>query len=427
MTPTLNTPPFPGIPPQTARLTEEAGRCVACGLCVPHCPTYRKTLNEADSPRGRIFIMAALLEQRLPPSSEALHHLDLCLTCRACENACPSQVRYGWLADGVREWLEPQRARPARQQRLRRLLFRTLRHPGWLQSAGWLLRNYQRSGLQMLARKSGLLATLGLERPDSQLPLLPRQRPLYGTHRASGTPRGTVGLFLGCVAQITDSATLGAAIFILNRLGYHVEAPREQRCCGALHQHNGDISSAQMLAQTNLHAFSSPGLEAILHAASGCGATLSEQTPSLPAPLLDVSTFLNRAPDWTQIAIEPLHETVAVHEPCSSRNVLHDQGATYQLLQRIPAIRILPLAGNDQCCGAAGSYALTQPEMAGMLLRDKIAAIKASNASIIVSSNPGCAMHLAAGLRADGLEIEVLHPVHLVARQMGYGKKSLFQ
>lgn len=422
MTHTPNPPPLSGNHPQTARLSEEAGRCVACGLCVPHCPTYRKTLNEADSPRGRIFMMAALLEQRLPLSPEALRHLDLCLTCRACENACPSQVRYGWLADGMRAWMEPQRQRTAGRQRLRSMLFDLLLHPRRLRSAAWLLRSYQKSGLQRLARSSGMLAKFGLERAEAQLPALQKARPLHGVHAAAGTPRGTVGLFLGCVAQLTDAATLGAAIFILNRLGYSVDVPRAQTCCGALHQHNGDPATAQALALENRQAFSVPGLQAILHSASGCGATLAEQEPPLPAPLFDISTFLSQAPGWEQVQLAPLQHTIAVHEPCASRNVLHDQNAAYQLLQRIPGSATISLAGNDQCCGAAGSYALAQPEMADLLLRDKIEVIKASGARIIATSNPGCAMHLAAGLRAEGMAIEVLHPAHLVARQMGYTK-----
>ncbi len=419
MTQNSDQPPVSGEYP-TARLSEEAGHCVACGLCVPHCPTYRKTLSEADSPRGRIFMMAALLEQRLPLSPEVLHHLDLCLTCRACENACPSKVRYGWLADGMRAWLEPQRQRPAGQQRLRRMLFDTVSHPRRLRSAGWLLRIYQRSGMQQLTRKSGVLATFGLEQAEAQLPVLQKPHALHGMHAAKGTPRGIVSLFLGCIAQMTDAATLGAAIFILNRLGYSVDVPQTQTCCGALHLHNGDPETARVLANQNRQAFSTPGLQAILHAASGCGVTLAEQRPPLTTPLADISNFLSGAQGWAQVPVTPLNQTIAVHEPCSSRNVLHDQDAAYQLLQRIPGASILPLAGNDQCCGAAGSYALTQPAMADLLLHDKITAIKASGARIIVTSNPGCAMHLAVGLRAEGVEIEVLHPARLLARQMGY-------
>ena len=402
-------------------LRQEAARCVACGLCLPHCPTYRKTLNEADSPRGRIFLMAALLEHKLPLSPQLVGHLDLCLTCRACENACPSKVRYGQLADGVRALIKPERLRPMHRQVLRRMLFRTLASPWLLQGAGGLLRVYQRSGLQGLVRKSHLLEALGLSRAEARLPQL-SSPPRLGLHPALAPPRGTVGLFLGCVAQLSDAETLHAAVFVLNRLGYAVQVAPRQACCGALHEHSGERETAQRLAQENRSAFAGLELQAIVHTASGCGTTLTEYTPPLAAPVLDISTFLATAQGWEQVALAPLANSIAVHEPCLSRNVLHDQGAPYALLRRIPGATIMALAGNDQCCGAAGVYALTQPEMAARLLRDKIDAIKTGGARTIATSNPGCAMHLADGLQAEGWKVAVLHPVTLVARQMGYKK-----
>ncbi|MDP2786162.1 MAG: (Fe-S)-binding protein [Sulfurimicrobium sp.] len=374
-------------------LRQEAARCVACGLCLPHCPTYRKTLNEADSPRGRIFLMAALLEHKLPLSPQLVGHLDLCLGCRACENACPSKVRYGQLVDGVRAWIEPGRQRPWRQILLRRVLFDTTSRPRLLQGAGWLLR--------------------ALRRPSP---------PVAGTYPAQGAARGVVGLFLGCVARLSDAETLHAAVFVLNQLGYAVQVAPRQTCCGALHDHGGERETAQRLARENRTAFAGLDLQVIVHAASGCGATLAEYTPPLAAPVLDISAFLAAAEGWEQVTLAPLEQTIAVHEPCLSRNVLHDQDAPYALLRRIPGATITALAGNDQCCGAAGIYALTQPEMAGKLLRDKIDDIKTSGACTIATSNPGCAMHLANGLRAEGWKVEVLHPVTLVARQMGYTK-----
>lgn len=385
-------------------LRQEAARCVACGLCLPHCPTYRKTFNEADSPRGRIFMMAAALEGNLQLTPELLGHLDLCLTCRACENACPSQVRYGKLVDGARAWIEPQRRRPLKQRLLRRVLFSTTARPRLLQMAGGLLR---------------LLARLGPNRVTARLPAL-ASPPRPGTYPAQGLELGKVGLFLGCIARHSDARTLAAAIFVLTRLGYTVHVAENQTCCGALHQHNGEPGGSTRLADENRNAFSGLNLSAILHAASGCGAALAEYDPPLPAPLFDISAFLVQAQGWNQAMIAPLEETIALHEPCSSRNVLHDQNAAYALLRHIPGATVMSLAGNDQCCGAAGIYALTQPEMAGLLLRDKIEAIRASDARHVVTSNPGCAMHMVAGLRAAGCEIEVLHPVSLVARQMGY-------
>lgn len=385
-------------------LRQEAARCVACGLCLPHCPTYRKTFNEADSPRGRIFMMAAALEGHLQPTPELLGHLDLCLTCRACENACPSQVRYGKLVDSTRAWLEPQRQRPLGQRLLRRVLFSTTARPRLLQMAGGLLR---------------LAARFDPNRIAASLPAL-ASPPRPGIYPAQGLERGKVGLFLGCIARHSDARTLTAAIFILTRLGYAVHVAGRQTCCGALHLHNGEAGSSARLAEENRHAFAGLDLSVILHAASGCGAALAEYDPPLPAPLLDISAFLAQAQGWDQVRVAPLKESIALHESCSSRNVLHDQNAAYALLRRIPDATVTSLDGNDQCCGAAGIYALTQPEMAGLLLRDKIDAIRASGARYIATSNPGCAMHMAAGLHAAGHEISVLHPVSLVARQMGY-------
>ncbi|MDP2827321.1 MAG: (Fe-S)-binding protein [Sulfuricellaceae bacterium] len=404
---------------QATQLRQEAARCVACGLCVPHCPTYRKTFNEADSPRGRIFMMVGLLEGRLPSSPELLHHLDLCLGCRACEQACPSKVAYGRLADGMRDWMSPV------QPRLRKVLFVSVRSPRLLSGGAGLLRFYQRSGAQKLARRSGLLDRLGLAAIEAQLPAHHHAAPTTGLHLPAGTPHGTVGLFLGCVARIFDAQTLNAALFVLNRLGYAVDIPAHQGCCGALHQHNGDLGTADILRQVNLNAFAGRILSAIVHAASGCAASLAEYQPPLNAPIMDISTFLDQAEGWPSVSIAPLDSAVSVHESCASRNVLHDSQSAYSLLARIPNLVIGALAGNDQCCGAAGSYALTQPKMAGLLLRDKIEAVKTGTVShgrtrIIVTSNPGCALHMAAGFRAEGMDVEVMHPVTLLAKQMGY-------
>lgn len=386
--------------------------CVACGLCVPHCPTYRKTLGEADSPRGRIFMMAGLLEGRLSASPELLRHLDLCLGCRACEQACPSKVAFGHLLDGVRDWMAQPQPRP------RKLLFAVARSPRLRSGSASLLRLYQNSGAQELARRSGLLDRLGLDGLEAKLPHLRGHAPAPGLHPPAGLSRGTVGLFLGCVASIFDAHTLNASLYVLNRLGYGVDIPAQQGCCGALHQHNGDLATAASLRQANQAAFA--GQAAIVHAASGCAASLAEYQPPLSASLRDISDFLDQAEGWDGARITPLVATVHVHEACASRNVLHDAGGASRLLARIPGLAVAALPGNDQCCGAAGSYALTQSEMAGQLLHDKIEDAKAVSARMIVTANPGCAFHLAAGFRANGMDVEVMHPVSLLARQMGF-------
>lgn len=398
---------------QLADLRREAAMCVACGLCVPHCPTYRKTLSEADSPRGRIFMMAGLLEGRLSASPELVRHLDLCLGCRACEQACPSKVAFGRLLDGVRDEMAQAQPRP------RKLLFAVARSPRLRHGGARLLRLWQSSGAQGLARRSGLLDRLGLGGLEAKLPRLRGRPPAPGFYPPDGQARGTVGLFLGCVASVFDAHTLNASLFVLNRLGYAVDIPEQQGCCGALHQHNGDLMTAMGLAQANRKAFA--GLSILVHAASGCAASLAEYQPPLEPTVKDISAFLDQAGGWDSIQIAPLDAAVFVHEACASRNVLHDSGSAACLLARIPGLAVAALPGNDQCCGAAGSYALTQPDMAGQLLHDKIEAAKAVSARIVVTANPGCAFHMAAGFRGARLDIEVMHPVALLAKQMGMG------
>jgi glycolate oxidase iron-sulfur subunit len=331
-----------------------------------------------------------------------------------------------------------------------------LARPARLDSFRPLLRFYQRSGLQQWLRNSGLLGNTKLAVLEAQLQFIgtPADHPGGGNGRtwhpvypALVQPRGQVGLFLGCVARLTDVTTLNAAILVLNRLGYTVHVPSAQTCCGALHQHSGDRTAAEQLALRNIAAFNGLSLDAIISTASGCGVQLAEygrssfpesssyglqaegeaaqarpsERPDLkfPARTVDISAFLAAAEGWDGVKISPLPHKIAVHEPCSLRNVLRGSAHVYALLARIPDTQIRPLAGNDQCCGAAGTYFIDQPEMAAVLLNDKMNALKASGARYLATSNIGCAMHISSAAREAGFEIEVVHPVTLIARQMG--------
>lgn len=443
-------------------LIAEANRCVACGLCLPHCPTYRVTQSEADSPRGRIALMSGVAGGRIPMNERFALHIDRCLTCRACESVCPNHVRFGQLIDGTRAMMASSSiplggSTQASKSWFRRWVEREIiGKPARIDALRPLLRFYQRSGMQKLLRKSGLFGKTKLILLETQLPRidkpysLPGQPNFAGSWQAvyptTGQPRGEVGLFLGCVARLTDTATLNATIVVLNQLGYTVHVPPAQTCCGALHQHSGDKQTAAQLAHRNISAFDGLNLEAIISTASGCGVQLTEYSTLPPSPrskesapeleagnacgggtpaskrfsakVMDISAFLAVAEGWDEIKLAPLTYKISVHEPCSLRNVLRGSASSYALLARIPGAQIAPLTGNDQCCGAAGTYFLDQPEMAKVLLHDKITAISASGARYLATSNVGCAMHLASALREAGSEIEVLHPVTLIARQM---------
>ncbi|SCX39083.1 (Fe-S)-binding protein [Nitrosospira sp. Nsp1] len=443
-------------------LIAEANRCVACGLCLPHCPTYRVTQSEADSPRGRIALMSGVAGGRIPMNERFALHIDRCLTCRACESVCPNHVRFGQLIDGTRAMMaSPSKPLGGSTQTPKSWFRRWVEHevigkPTRIDMLRPLLRFYQRSGMQKLLRKSGLLGKTKLILLEAQLPRIDKPYSLPGgsnfsgswqaVYPATGQPRGEVGLFLGCVARLTDIATLNATIVVLNRLGYTVHVPPAQTCCGALHQHSGDRQTAAQLAHRNISAFDGLNLEAIISTASGCGVQLAEYSILSPSPgskesaaeweagngcagdmlpskrfsakVMDISAFLAIAEGWDGITLAPLAHKISVHEPCSLRNVLRGSASSYALLARIPGAQIAPLAGNDQCCGAAGTYFLDQPEVAKVLLHDKIAAVNASGARYLATSNVGCAMHVASALREAGSVIEVLHPVTLIARQM---------
>jgi len=401
---------------RTANILAAADRCVMCGLCLPHCPTYRLLRNEADSPRGRIALMQAVAGKRLEASPTLLTHLDRCLSCRACERMCPSKVEYGKLIDTARA--EIHAAKPKRLT----MLLQSVTNIGKLQRIASAMRTYQRSGLQWLTHKSGVLKGLDLEALESLLPAIPDALRLAEHYPATTAQRGEVGLFVGCIGSIMEGEIHLATIRLLNQLGYSVHIPPSQGCCGSLHQHNGEPQTALSLAQANIHAFADRPLDAIISTASGCAAQLFEYPSlygeALPAPLYEVCDFLHQ--HWPEEGLElraqPLR--AALHLPCTQRNVLRSGDAAEKLLSRIPGLELEALAGNDQCCGAAGSYMLTEPQIADALRQPKLDAVKAQQPSLLLSNNIGCALHIAGGMKAQGSDIEVMHPVLLLARSL---------
>ena len=409
----------------------EADRCVKCGLCLPHCPTYGKTQDEGDSPRGRIALMQALASGQFKDSTRLPFHLDRCLGCRACEQACPSGVAYGQLIDTSRALLARKTPEAVAVTPADRLLAALLNKRQSLRYASKLLRLYHYSGLQWLARRSGLLRKSGLQRLDAYLPKAERMTAWRRHYPPTVTERGRIALFTGCVGNLFDQTTLRATIRLLTQSGYRVYIPDGQVCCGALPLHQGALERAAELAASNLQAFNRLDVDALVYTASGCGATLGEYpdlarlTDARPGaqaafkfPVMDINQFL-ATQDWPAgMRLAPLNKTAAVHEPCAMNHVLNNQQYPYHLLERIPGLQTTPLPDNPQCCGAAGNYMFTQPTMADALRDDKIAHLKHLQPDLLLTSNIGCALHLAAGIRATGLSIEVIHPVTLVARQL---------
>lgn len=382
-------------------LIVEADRCVACGLCLPHCPTYRKTGSEADSPRGRIQLMRAVAQEILPNNARFKEHIDLCLSCRSCETACPNNVNYGALADTSRA-LFVQKKSPWFTLAKPFIRYRSLAYAfTW---PIWLIQQFKLSTLlQRLIPAAKLLPTI--DKPTVWKSLYP----------AAANKQGAVNLFLGCTSSALDSQTLKASIYVLNQLGFDVHIPLQQTCCGSIARQMGDAAEATKLVALNQQSFdqSLP----LLTAASGCGAGLHDYLPQ--HKVQDISAFL-LACNWEYSNIQALSQRIYVQDPCTLRNVQQSHQAVYSLLKKIPNADILPLAGNGQCCGGAGAYVLTQKDMATNLRNDKISAIRASNVAILATSNIGCSMHIANGLREQNLNVTVMHPIQIIAKQMGF-------
>jgi glycolate oxidase iron-sulfur subunit len=313
-------------------------------------------------------------------------------------------VSYGKLADAARHMIAPS---PSQLQRLQGWL---LQRRSMTALAGRLLRFAEISGLRKLSR----WLPPKLQHAADLLPAIPPQeswKACYPAHNA----RGDVALFLGCASSVVDTDTLRAAIHVLNHLGISVHVPLGQNCCGAMARQAGDTETADNMVERNQRAFAEVDSLPLLVVASGCGASLHDY---LGRPVSDISTYLDQL-DWSDADIAPLDSTIFIHDPCTLRNVLHQQEAVYKLLRRIPGATVQALPGNAQCCGGAGTYMLTQPEMAQRLRDDKIAACQSTGAALLATSNIGCALHLGAGLRQAGMPVQLAHPVVIMARQLG--------
>ena len=406
--------------------------CVHCGFCLPACPTYNRLGNEADSPRGRLHLMQAVVEGRLEPSSEAFRtHIDRCLGCRACEPVCPSGVEYGTLLELARET-----ATKAAPQGLptRFLLMvlgtRALRSPFFF--IGRMLR-----GTRLAALGATVLPSYGPFRAVrlvlAMLASTTRWQPMVSEKATSGNTNSggrdvgresRVAVLLGCVQEGLFTRINSATVRVLEANGYEVVLAEGQDCCGALHAHGGDLECARILARSNIRAFEASGADLIAVNAAGCGAAMKDygillegdpdfvqRAKGVAASVRDVTEILASSGPRIGASVPC---KIAYDHPC---HLLHAQGveqAPITVLEAVPDAEVHVVEGAEECCGGAGIYGITHPKLGGLIGEDKVSAVRACSADAVATPNPGCMMQIGAGLRLEASTEGVLHPIELL-------------
>lgn len=409
---------------------EDLAQCVHCGLCLNACPTYRETGLEMESPRGRIYLVKAAKEERIPINETFLKHIFLCLDCRACETACPSGVQYGKIIEAARG--EAMLAKPGGTipRSLRWLVFKQLfPYPRRLNVLANLFRFYQSSGVQSLVRRSGILRLFGkLEEAETLLPKLSDEfyaPPKVEIVPARGETKHRVGFVTGCIMPYFFGETNRATVNVLTRNGCEVVIPKKQRCCGALSTHAGARETSKDLARQNIDAFEPYDLDVIISNAAGCGTALKEYDVLLESDpnyaarahafsekVQDISEFL------AEIEVDTSFGTVAkrvtYQDAC---HLAHGQRVRSQpraLLQAIPGLEFVEMKNSDHCCGSAGVYNIVQADMAQRVVAPKVKNIENTSADLVVVGNPGCMLQMDNALAAGGVSTRSIHTMELL-------------
>jgi glycolate oxidase iron-sulfur subunit len=407
--------------------------CVHCGMCLPTCPTYRLTGQEASSPRGRLWLMKSVADGRLdlldPEFDEQMYQ---CLNCRACEAVCPSGVHYGPLVEASRAQLEQHRERPRWQVIGRKVgLDLPFSRVSRMRAMVNGLRLYQRVGLADTLRRTGVLRLLRLETLETMLP--PIAEPPLVSGKEAWTPAridDKVALFNGCIMSTVFSNVNRATGRVMAHNHVAMSVPASQQCCGALHVHSGMMDGARKLARTNIDAFEGDGESPIIVTAAGCGAALKEYEFLLkddPEWADRAEQFSQRVQDVSEYLasrdlVPPTHEvkgTVTYQEPC---HLAHAQRITAQprtLLSQVPGLELAEMKESSLCCGSAGIYNIIRKQMADDLGDRKAENVKATCADCVVTANPGCHMQLRTSLKRNGSDMPVRHIVEILDEAYG--------
>ncbi|MFC5406811.1 (Fe-S)-binding protein [Cohnella soli] len=429
---------------------DQLTNCMRCGFCLPACPTFRETGLEPESPRGRIALMKAVVDGVMEPDAAFTDQMDHCLGCRACEPACPADVKYGGLIEQTRDAIENHASHGMAVKGLRNVLFKgVFPKRGRLKWIGKSLAFYRKSGLRSVARGTGIMNLFPKHIRDMEkiLPDASGQgvvERLGTVYPAKGEKIARVALFRGCIMDVMFADTNVNTVKLLSEAGFEVVIPETQVCCGALHAHSGEMEQARELARVNVRAFKEAGVEYVVSNAGGCGALLieydhllhedeqySEQAKSFASSVIDVSKLLverGRLPKFAEESgrnDEPV--TITYQDSCHLRNVMRSSDAPRQLMRSVSNARFVEMKEADRCCGSAGIYNVTQPEMAGQILEHKMEHANRTQANYLLTSNPGCLLQMKLGVEQHGVgnRMEVRHVVDfLYERIAGTGDET---
>lgn len=406
--------------------------CIHCGLCLNHCPTHRVLGLEADSPRGRIYQVLQVDEGRLPISDSFVTHIDRCLGCLACETACPSGVQYGHIVERARAQIEQHYKRPPHVRFFRWLILKRALHEfALLSRLATALRFYQRSGLQWIARRSGILHLLGVADLEKLAPRIDSDfffADIGMLIAAEGEKRGRVAFHAGCIANVAFSSLNRATLRLLSKNGVEVLILPKQRCCGALHAHNGLREDARTLAIRNIDALNEAAgeFDAIITNSAGCGSHMKDYADLLrdntayadaarryAALTKDVTEYLAQIGLRTPLVRK--HEAIAYQDPCHLAHAQRVRSAPRELLRAV-GFTLVELPHPDQCCGSAGTYNVAQNELSMKILDAKMNDVAAATDEIteLATANTGCMLQIEAGVRQRGWNFPVRHVVEIL-------------
>ncbi|MBA4537353.1 (Fe-S)-binding protein [Bacillus aquiflavi] len=419
------------------RLNEdELLNCMRCGFCLPSCPTYIESgYQETHSPRGRIALMKAVVDDMIELDDEVERSFNLCLGCRACEPVCPSGVKYGHLLEDVRDVIQQNKQHSLPIQTIRHTVFKSLfPHKNRLRKVTGLLGFYQRSGLQTITRKIGFLklfpkSLVAMEKVLPQVPEMKKMKNRPEFLSSKGEKKKRVAFFSGCLMDTLFLDTNNATMKLLQFAGCEIVIPKAQTCCGALHGHSGEKEHAKQLAKQNIEAFENLQIDYIITNAGGCSGFLIEydhllknepewqkRAKAFTTKLKDISEILIDLQFHNTYELSLAEQTVTYQDSCHLKNVMKTTNSPRQLLQSIQGIHYQEMQDADHCCGSAGIYNIVEAEMSMKILDSKMKNCLLTKATTIVTANPGCLLQMKLGVEREGLshQIRVVHIADLL-------------